>query len=91
MDDRAPVGSGLHACYFAHRSGILAACDEKSTDLDQARVASLIEEGPKVTTAIVVVEISANVYAVQPRTSFASRYFAYLKYERLVVAAGVAR
>src|SRR6266446_405425 len=57
MDDRAPVVSGLQACYFAHRSSILAACHKDSASLDQARITSLIKEGPEVPAAVVVVEI----------------------------------
>src|SRR5487761_584030 len=73
MDDRAPVAIGLQACDLAHRSGILAACHKNSASLDQARVTSLIKEGPEVPTAIVVVEVRADVHSVHPYTSFASR------------------
>lgn len=64
MDDRAAVSRGFEAGNLAHRRGLLATCQQECPDLNSFRVPGLVQKGPDATAAVIVVEVSGNVYAM---------------------------
>jgi len=71
MDDRPAVSRGFKAGNLAHGRRLLAPCHQECPDLNFFRVAGLIQKGPDATAAVIVVEVSGNVYAMH-QSSFRS-------------------